>query len=52
MNNLELLQFILAVIEVREDMIQHEGKNPADYSSEYILKRVTSIFKLTKERNK
>ena len=40
----ELIQFILAVIKVREDMIQCEGYNPNDFSLEYLLNRVEEVL--------
>ena len=41
----ELLQFILAVIEVREDIIQREGQNLSYYSLEYLLNRIEEELK-------
>jgi len=38
--NKELLKFILATIEVREEMIQNEGINPYDYNMDYILNKI------------
>jgi len=39
-NKKELLKFILATIEVREEMITSEGKNPYDYSMDYTLNKI------------